>query len=256
MQGRHWRQGRVRVLYDTALAQPPAPWWFEGAELARRGLVTGRGGGRGSVVFFRAPEGLQDRAGRPLDPAAGESPQWVLRHYLRGGSIARALGDRYLWQGLRETRPWQEWHYTARLYDEGLPVPRPVAARVVRLGPTYSADLITWRVPGARSLDEHLGEDGVSEAAWRAVGGCIRRFHDAGHWHPDLNSRNILIDPEGEIWIIDWDRGEHRPDAATDWRRANLQRLKRDLEKRLRIRERWVYSEGCFSALLAGYGGT
>ncbi|WP_018863033.1 3-deoxy-D-manno-octulosonic acid kinase [Thioalkalivibrio sp. ARh3] len=239
MEARHWRRGRVRVLHDAALSAVPESWWFDFGELERRGLVTGRGGGRGSVVFFRSP----------FDP----DEQWVLRHYMRGGTVARILGDRYLWQGLAETRPWREWTYTARLYDEGLPVPRPVAGRVVRSGPLYAADLITVRVPGARSLDENLGEDGVPDATWRAVGACIRRFHDAGHWHPDLNSRNILIAPDGRVSVIDWDRGRHRAGTDPDWREANLQRLRRDLEKRLRIRSRWVYTDACFVALRAGY---
>lgn len=239
MEARQWRRGRVRVLHDADLGAAPEPWWFDFTELERRDLVTGRGGGRGSVVFFRSP----------LDPAE----EWVLRHYMRGGSVARILGDRYLWQGLDETRPWREWSYTARLFDEGLPVPRPIAGRVVRTGPLYVADLITVRVPGARSLDEHLGEAGVPDATWQAVGACIRRFHDAGHWHPDLNSRNILIDPAGGVSIIDWDRGRYRAGADRDWREASLQRLRRDLEKRLRIRERWVYSDACFAALRDGY---
>lgn len=239
VEGRHWRRGRVRVLFDAALPASPEPWWFDLSGLESRGLVTGRGGGRGSVVFFRSP--LEN----------GE--EWVLRHYMRGGTIARALGDRYLWQGLDDTRPWREWFYTARLFDEGLPVPRPVAGRAVRLGPLYAADLITVRVPGARSLDENLGEAGVPDATWHAVGACIRRFHNAGHWHPDLNSRNILVAPEGTVSIIDWDRGRYRAGTDGDWREANLQRLRRDLEKRLRIRERWVYTDACFAQLRAGY---
>lgn len=235
------RDGRTRYIFDDALGTPPPDWYFEPAALESRGMVRARGGGRGTVLFLDSPE--------------RDDEQWVLRHYMRGGSVARIFGDRYWWNGLQDTRAWREWQFTAELFDAGLPVARPVAGRVVREGPLYRADFITVRVPEARSLDDLLSEGEVDPRTWCAVGATIRRFHDAGAWHSDLNSRNILIGPVADVvHVIDWDRGEWRPGAGRDWRNANLERLRRDFEKRLRLKEVWGYTPEAYRALLTGYG--
>ena len=83
------------------------------AECAR-GALAGEARGRGTVWFVRQ--------------AACE---WVLRHYRRGGWLGPWLGDRYLWLGPGRTRAAREWRLLAVLYGRGLPVPRPVAARIL-----------------------------------------------------------------------------------------------------------------------------
>ena len=160
---------------------------------------------------------------------ASDGGEWVLRHYRRGGLPAKILADTYLWTGLDNTRPWREWRLLAELHALGLPVPRPVAARVVRSGIAYRGDLITRRVPAARSLAELLVPAAAS-IPWRAVGACIRRFHEAGVWHADLNAHNILVDDTGGVWLIDFDRGERRGGDGA-WKQENLVRLSRSLHK-------------------------
>src|SRR6185503_20837625 len=103
---------------------------------------------------------------------------------------------------------------------EGLPVPQPVAAQVRRAGPLlYRCDLITRRIPGARSLAELV----AGPASWEEAGRCVRRFHAAGVWHADLNAHNLLFDGDGRAHLIDFDRGERRV-AAAGWQQANLAR--------------------------------
>ncbi|AHE97318.1 3-deoxy-D-manno-octulosonic acid kinase [Thioalkalivibrio paradoxus ARh 1] len=239
------QSGAGYLIHDAALDRPPEPWMFDPAALVEQGWVSARGAmGRGQVLFFDPP-------------IPGNDGQWVLRHYLRGGSVARVLGDRYLWTGLRRSRPWREFLLTAEMRDRGLPVPRPVAARLLRAGAYYRADLITHRIPDAGPLDSRLRAAPVSASIWHRVGACIRQFHDAGYCHADLNSRNILLDVCGRVWLLDWDRGRQRVPGA--WREGNLARLRRDLEKRLRLLDRWHYCERDFAVLLAGYrdpGGT
>lgn len=239
MEWRLQRRGADYLIFDEALGQAPEPWMFEGGSLRQRGYVTGEGeGGRGQVLFCDPP-------------IPGYGGEWALRHYLRGGSIARVLGDRYLWTGLKRSRPWREFMLTRTMRDEGLSVPRPVAARVTRSGLYSRADLITQRVPDARSLHQRLREGSVAASDWCRVGAGIRRFHDAGYCHADLNSRNILIDVCDRVWLIDWDRGCWRPQGP--WVRRNLDRLRRDLEKRRRLHGDWPYSDSDFERLLKGY---
>jgi 3-deoxy-D-manno-octulosonic acid kinase len=110
--------------------------------------------------------------------------------------------------------------------------------------------LLTVAVPGARTLTERLA-DGLPAAAWSAVGATIRRFHDAGFCHADLNAHNILLDDTFRVTLIDFDRGTRR--AAGRWRAANLARLQRSLRK-VSAAEPEAFSADHWAALLAGYG--
>jgi 3-deoxy-D-manno-octulosonic acid kinase len=62
------------------------------------------------------------------------------------------------------------------------------------------------------------------------VGACIRRFHDHGVIHADLNARNILITGDNRVYLIDFDRAQIRL-GATSLFQASLGRLKRSLHK-------------------------
>ena len=62
--------------------------------------------------------------------AAGNET-WVRRHYHRGGFVARFVYDAYMWAGLTRCRPLRELELLARMRALGLPVPAPVAGRVI-----------------------------------------------------------------------------------------------------------------------------
>ena len=154
----------------------------------------------------------------------------VLRHYWRGGIVARFAADVYVWTGRERTRPFREWRLLAHLRDLGLPVSAPVAARARRHGPWYRADLITAAIPGARPLAERLASGQLPPEAWQRVGEVIAQCHAAGACHADLNARNILLDEQDSPWIIDWDQSSLRVPRAR-WQQANLDRLWRSLAK-------------------------
>ncbi len=166
--------------------------------------------------------------GASLFLSAG-AEEWVLRHYRRGGMIARLSERRYVWTGLERTRAFREFQLTADLHAQGLPVPRPVAAGVTRHGLTYEAALITVRIPDARALADLLLADEADDELLQRVGATIRRFHDAGLDHVDLNARNLLVDRGGKVWMIDLDRCRVR--KAGRWQQANLERLQRSLSR-------------------------
>jgi len=205
--------GAQHVLYDADQLSDVQPMIFDPVALQRAGLVQGSARGRGTTHFI-------ELNGKPC----------VLRHYRRGG-LMRLLGDRYLHGTLPQTRAWREWYLLANLVVQGLPVPRPVAARVITCGLFYRADLIMQRLGDACSLSQTL-ESGplLSREQWQAIGQCIRRFHNAGVYHADLNAHNILLDTDDAVWLIDFDKGEIRT-PSSDWQQANLARLRRSLDK-------------------------
>lgn len=199
--------------------------------------------------------GAHGSGGRGNTMYVGNVPrQFVLRHFVRGGLVGRLIYDTYLWTGEDRTRPFVEWRLLAKLADKGLRVPRPAAARYQRKGPFYSADLITVRIPNVQSLSVRIGESAYDAGFWQSLGASIRQFHAGGVYHADMNAHNLQIDADGNLWMIDLDRGRLLPPGP--WQQKTLARLHRSLEKIKSLnpgihfaRENWEqFLEGYFDA--------
>jgi 3-deoxy-D-manno-octulosonic acid kinase len=238
MNPQHHQEENCHILYDEALTGQVTRELFTPEFWQASQAVIGQAHGRGTTWFVRHGDAT-----------------WVLRRYQRGGSIAVLLGDRYLWTGLSHTRPWREWHMLAHLHAAGLPVPKPVAALACRAGLYYRAALLTEHIPNCRTLAEHLMTSTLPEEAWRAIGHCLRRLHQAGAFHADLNAHNILLNQHGEVFVIDFDRGKlRRPDAG--WQRANLRRLRHSLRKLAAQFPPFHFTVADFNALQSAYHGS
>ena len=181
-------------------------WWT--AQGARMHSITGRAG---VLMLERGTE------------------TWVYRHYHRGGLVARLCYDEYLWTGAERSRPLREWRVLERLTREGLPAPRPVAARAVRSGLIYRADILTVLLPDTVPLSSRLGELWHDKALWTAIGTMVAGFHHAGCDHPDLTAHNILIDSNRRPFLVDFDNAHMRRPGA--WQQAGMDRLQRSLRK-------------------------
>ncbi|HEB82516.1 MAG TPA: 3-deoxy-D-manno-octulosonic acid kinase [Gammaproteobacteria bacterium] len=177
----------------------------------------------------------------------------VLKHYYRGGMVARLLKDLYFGRNCENSRAFREYRLLKKMQDMELPVPRAVAARVIRGLLFHRADLVTEEIEDVQTLSDVLSQRALDADAWRSVGYCIRRFHDAGVYHADLNARNILLGQKGEVFLIDFDNSAIRSDG--NWRDANLARLQRSLNKFRRLQQGFNFSAGNWQALLAGYKG-
>ncbi|MFL1403927.1 3-deoxy-D-manno-octulosonic acid kinase [Marinobacter sp. M1N3S26] len=191
-------------------------------------------GGRGSAWFVDSDQGGM-----------------VLRHYRRGGLVARLSEKSYIYLGHDRTRSFREFHLLKALYDRGLPVPEPVAAwSKTHNGVCYRASIIIRRIDGAEPWPEVVRLD--DEGLWHRIGGMIRRFHDAGLDHVDLNCDNILVAGD-DVYLIDLDRCRLRPGTAGgQWQRANLRRLWRSVVKRMsKFTE--TQRDSLWECLMAGY---
>ena len=154
----------------------------------------------------------------------------VLKHYYRGGLVSNFLSDTYLWQGERNARSIKEFMVLQEMFEVGLPVPRPIAARVKRQRIFYSCDLITSRINNSSSIGDRLNENTMSADLWKNIGSCIASFHMKGFYHHDLNIENILIDSYQNVFLLDFDKALQM-DPSKSMAQKNINRLQRSLNK-------------------------
>jgi 3-deoxy-D-manno-octulosonic acid kinase len=183
--------------------------------------------------------GSGEYSGRALEGGRGGAHvvrvgdhELVLRSCRRGGMPGRVLRDTYF--GC-VPRPFREVSTLEVLRHRGVPVVEPLGACVQWLAPgCYRGWIVTRYIRNACTLWDWAsgGAAGASRVSvWSLVGKAIRRLHDAGAGHPDLNLRNILVCPGEavpEVVFVDFDRprlsGRHA--AAGD-----LARLERSVRK-------------------------
>lgn len=200
------------MLVASGFAETPEPAWFDPVAWRNAGAVAIETSGRGVVLI--APHGADT---------------WVLRHYRRGGLIARVIDDHYLWLGAARTRAFREWRILNKLRAAGLPVPSPVAAHVRRNGALYTADLITAYLPDTRKLSWFIERRSVPADAWRRIGALVGAVHAHGVDHPDLTAHNLLLDGAGRPFLVDFDNAREK--APGRWQREGVDRLARSLRK-------------------------
>jgi 3-deoxy-D-manno-octulosonic acid kinase len=227
--------GQHIMLADAARAEPPVAAWFDASEWRRAGAVALETSGRGEVLIV----------------AHGEET-WVLRHYRRGGIVARFIDDHYLWLGESRVRAFREWRLLRKLRAAGLPVPNPVAAHVYRTGIIYTADIITAYLPDTRKLSWFIEQGRVPPDCWRRIGALIRSVHDHGVDHPDLTAHNILLDGAGHEFLVDFDNAHEK--APGPWRRAGVERFNRSLRK-VALETGTEFDAAAWAEVEAGYAG-
>jgi 3-deoxy-D-manno-octulosonic-acid transferase len=185
---------------------------------------------------------------------------WVWRHYRRGGLMARWTQDTYPAQSSAHSRAMQEFALLRALGSEGLPVAAPVAARCERIWPgwgrwsRYRADIVLQYLPHTHNLVQCLRQQALAPSAWAALGQAIAALHRHQVFHADLNAHNLLLDAQGQAFVVDFDKCERRPGHA--WKNHNLQRLQRSLRKERHRHPALHWDEATdWPALLCGYTG-
>jgi len=181
----------------------------------------------------------------------------VLRHYKRGGLIAKFRADTYPGASTNMSRAMQEFSLLREMRSVGLSVPEPLAARYVRVRPwqgrfsTYRADILVEWLANTQNLAQKLDQGRLSVATWLSIGETIAQLHAYGIDHTDLNCHNILIGDDDHVWLVDFDKCSRRSDGK--WKDANLRRLLRSLRKEHLRRPGFCWVEQDWVYLIEGY---
>jgi 3-deoxy-D-manno-octulosonic acid kinase len=216
------RGGVVLLLRRDWEAALPVKRMLGGAPLPAWGSPVAHSlRGRGTVHVLSTPRG-----------------EIVAKQLLRGGVVGALL--RRWYADLR--RPLREAAAAEQLAARGCPTPAVVAARATRsFGPFHQLEVATERVVGAVDLLEALRAGGSLTVLARAAGRTLRRAHDAGLHHRDLQVKNLLVpagfpgsggpeDPASLV-VLDLDRCRVAEPLDEGQRVASLTRLARSLVK-------------------------
>jgi 3-deoxy-D-manno-octulosonic acid kinase len=177
-------------------------------------------------------------AGRGIMPCIeleGRKERAVVRKYRRGGLLRFLLPDMFVGR----KRPFNELAVTLSAAKAGLPVADILGALSLRVsGPLYRHYLVSRELADCCDLPAwfqgRTGEDESCGILARNVADCIRRMHDAGFYHGDLNLKNILVSRTDvrHVFIIDWDKSTHRQSPlGLEDRQRNVVRFCRSAEK-------------------------
>ena len=185
-----------------------------------------------------------------------DGKMYVLRRYLRGGMMSALLTDRYLWMGKSLSRPYMEHKVTQHALKNNLPVAAVAAYWLEQTGFFYRAAIITDYLENEGTLASLLYLQAMPRLDWIKLGQLIRKFHLARIWHADLNANNILVMPNENFYLIDFDKAKIKTDPGS-WQDSNLNRLLRSLKKIQRIRQElnqdFHFSMDDWQHLLSGY---
>ncbi|MDP7592108.1 MAG: 3-deoxy-D-manno-octulosonic acid kinase [Litorilituus sp.] len=231
------QQGNIYCQYDQNEIKDFSPVMLNADFWLQQNAVTGKAQGRGTTWFI----------------CYQSTKHWVLRHYYRGGLIGKLIHDSYWFSSQKNTRAAKEFALLGTMQQLGLPAPKPIAYRVKKQGVLYQADLLSSRIENAQDLVAILSKQTLTDNVWKKVGETIKRFHDNGIYHHDLNAHNILINSNHEVFVIDFDRGEIKANNNKSWQQANIARLQRSFLKEFNQLPTFHFNQDNWKSLLKGY---
>lgn len=210
---------------------------FDPHYLQQQELVTRTAQGRATVYFFNL-----------------SNKSVVLRHYKRGGLMAKLSDDKFIFSSLEKTRCYEELNILAHLRKAKVNVPRAIAGKVYRKGLFYTADIISEVIPNTVELHELLQTQVVRCETWQAIGLEIKKMHDAQVFHGDINVKNVLleaVDGAYKVHLLDFDKCEIR--SNHHWKMNNLARFQRSLLKQSKKYKSYHYRQENWDQLLMAY---
>ncbi len=185
------------------------PLFMEKPSKNATGVLSGRG-----FVVRRETEGL----GRI-----------VVKHYSRGGWLRHVVESLYLRCG--KSRSEIEFEMLTRARAVGVSVPEPLVwADQGKF--FYRAWLVTREIENKESLAElSLRNEDEAIAVLEKFTRQLNLLIEAGIFHVDLHPGNVILDPQGKVFILDFDKAEIFQGSADALRERYVRRWRRAVLK-------------------------
>ncbi|WP_262339862.1 lipid IV(A) 3-deoxy-D-manno-octulosonic acid transferase [Idiomarina sp. OT37-5b] len=228
--------GKEFIKFDSAVLPECEAKHFSPKYWQQQKAIAGNSTGRATVWFIQQGDhGM------------------LLRHYYRGGLVGKVNKDRFWREPEQQSRAIHEFDLLGKLVELGLPVPKPIAARMIKTGLfSYRADILVEVIPGAIDVFRLLRDKPLTAEQWQTLGAAVKQMHNHNVYHSDLNCHNLMLDDQDKAWIVDFDKcGFKEPDQ---WKQDNLARLKRSLVKEKGKNESFFWKENRdWPEFLTGY---
>jgi 3-deoxy-D-manno-octulosonic acid kinase len=207
-----------------------------------KALLLAQGIGDLRTFLKKSRETAQYHKGRTLHPCIPleDDKRMVLRQYSHGGLLRAITGNLYF----LGARSFRELALTEEIRSCGIPTPPPIGAIHHRIFyPFYQAYFLSLEVPRALYLIQYFSDLGAhpcreniafKRKTIRSAGLLVRKFHQAGFFHSDLQLKNILVAGD-QLLLIDFDRSYRKSNLSVRERIKNLLRLDRSVEKWRRL---------------------
>jgi tRNA A-37 threonylcarbamoyl transferase component Bud32 len=177
-------------------------------------------------------------------------PDMVVRTLVHGGLFRHITGKNFI----SPARSLRELEISAYLKSQGIPTPEMLAVRVQRKKLFYHIEVISRLIPDSMDLLAYLEtpHDNSREMI-KEAGILIRKIHLLGVYHADLHVKNLLLDSNKSLCVLDLDKAI-RFDTLPDFlQRLNVRRFVRSLKKwqekgRIPLPDAWKES------FMEGYG--
>jgi 3-deoxy-D-manno-octulosonic acid kinase len=175
-----------------------------------------------------AESALEGRSAYTIDQIDGIGSV-VIKPYMRGGLLRYVVKRRYLKLGSPRCR--HEFELLQNVRKLGIAAPEPVAfAYSGRL--YYLGWLITRAIEQPKSLVHLANTDtGTAQKVMPLVSEQISKLIQHRIQHIDLHPGNVIVDRDGRVFIIDFDKGRVFSGSRDKLRDLYLQRWQRAVSK-------------------------
>lgn len=152
-----------------------------------------------------------------------------VKHYSHGGMLRSITAGRFL--GVGPVRSRVEFEMLEQVRSYGVNAPKPYAI-IKRGSVVYGTWLVMEELSEVRTLVEvQRGEGDELHRVMTALGEQLTVLVEKRILHIDLHPGNVLVSPDGKVYIVDFDKAHYFRGAASTLRDLYLRRWRRAVIK-------------------------
>jgi TP53 regulating kinase-like protein len=167
--------------------------------------------------------------------------EWHGRKVIMKKRLPKKYRPSMLDEQIRGYRTVHEPQLMSEAKKAGVPTP------IIFLVDVKNATIIMEFIEG-KQVKQLLSKASVSErrSVCQRIGKLIGRLHEVGIIHGDLTTSNMILDPNGKVFFVDFGLGEKSKELEA--RGVDLHLMKRALQS-----THFRFAKECFDAVIDGY---